>query len=98
MSISFLVYVVIGKILIFLGDKFARGNELKGFIGRLFTCGLCSGTWTYTIMSLLMGEVLFREIFYVPLLSEIATGGIVSILVHLIHQGWKSEFEVIVIE
>lgn len=98
MSISFLLYVVIGKVLIFLGEKFASGNELKGFIGRLLTCGLCAGTWVYTIMSLLLGEVLFREIFYVPVFSEIATGGIVSILVHLIHQGWKSEFEIITIE
>jgi hypothetical protein len=95
MSSSFIAYLVIGKVFIFLGEKFARGNDLKGFMGRLLTCGLCSGTWCYTILSLLMGEVLFRDLFYVPLVSELATGGLISILVHLIHRGWKSEYEVI---
>lgn len=95
MSSSFLVFVLVGKVLIFLGDKFARANDLTGFMGRLLTCGLCSGTWAYTILSLLLGERLFVEYFYVPLLSEIVTGGITSILVHLIHEGWKSQFEII---
>ena len=95
MSSNFLAYLVIGKVFIFLGGKFAEGNDLKGFIGRLLLCPLCWGVWVYTLLSLLMGEVLFRDLFYIPLLSELATGGIVSILVHLVHQGWKSEYEVI---
>lgn len=45
-----------------------------------------------------MGEVLFSEIFYLPIASHIITGGITSFLVHLIYLGWKSKFDILVIE
>jgi len=98
MSSSFIIFLFVGKLLIFLAKKFTESNELKGFIGRLFTCELCSGVWSFTILSLLLGENLFTDFFYVPLLSELITGGATSLMMHLLTLGWKSQFEVIVIE
>lgn len=51
-----------------------------------------------TFLSFVMGEHLFGELFYIPFISELATGGIVSFAIHLFELGWKSKFEVIVIE
>jgi hypothetical protein len=45
-----------------------------------------------------MGEVLFRDFFYVPVISEVITGGISSFLVHIFVLGWQSKFEVLIIE
>ena len=98
MTSSFLIFILVGKVLTFFGNKFAESNQLTGFIGRLLTCQLCSGFWAYSLLSLLLGEYLFLDFFYVPVLSEVATGGIVSLLVHFIVLGWKSQFEVITIE
>ena len=99
MTSSFLIYVVVGKVLMYFSMKFARDNEItKGFIGRLLACGLCWGFWVYSLLSLLLGERLFVEFFYIPVISELATGGIVSLIVHLITLGWREQFEVITIE
>lgn len=70
---------------------------MKGFIGRLLTCGLCSGFWAYTILSLLLGEIIFTDFFYVPLLSNVVTGALTSLLVHLASLGWKEQFGIVVI-
>lgn len=99
MTTKFLAYIVIGWVLVFLGMKFPLFSESRvSFVKRLWTCSLCAGTWCYIFLSFVMGEVLFRDIFYVPIVSEMATGGIVAIVAHLVEQGWKSKFEVISIE
>ncbi len=99
MSIGFLVYLVVGKVLIFFGMKFAEDNEIKiKFIRNLLSCGLCWGFWTYTALGFLLGEQLFKEYFYVPVLSEIITGGISSLFVFLFSLGWKEYFTIIRIE
>ena len=99
MSISFLVFLAIGKLFIYLGMHFPPLAESRfDFVKRLWTCDLCAGVWCYSFLSLVMGEIIFRDVFYVPGVSELATGGLVGFLVHLITLGWKSKFEVIVIE
>jgi len=45
-----------------------------------------------------MGEILFREVFYFPVVSELATGGLSAFLLHLIRIGWQTKFEVVIIE
>lgn len=98
MSLSFLVFLVIGQLFVYLGMKFPPLAESRfSFVKRLWTCSLCSGVWVWTFLSFVMGEVLFREIFYVPFVSELATGGLVGFLMHIFILGWKSKFEVIVI-
>ena len=98
MTISFLVYLVIGKLFIYLGMHFPLLAESRfSFVRRLWTCDLCAGVWCYSFLSVVMGEILFREVWYFPFVSELATGGLIGFLVHLITLGWKSKFEVIVI-
>lgn len=98
MSSSFLVFVLVGKVFIFLGDKFAQSNHLKGFIGRLLTCGLCSGFWIYSSLSFLLGIYIFEDLFSQRLLEAFITGAVSSLLVHIFSAGWNSLFSTIVIE
>jgi hypothetical protein len=99
MSVAYLVFLFTGKILIYFGMEFARNNEISNkFIKKLLSCDLCWGFWIYSLWSFLTGGVLFRDIYYVPVFSQFITGGISSFLVHLVSLGWKSKFEVLVIE
>lgn len=99
MSVEYLIYLFVGKILIFFGNKFAEDNEIGNqFIRKLLSCGLCWGLWTYTALAFFLGESLFEDIYYVPVLSQIITGGISSLLVHLISIGWREQFTNIIIE
>ena len=96
---SFIVFVVVGKLLIFFGQKFAEGNNItEGFIGRLLACGLCWGFWVYTALSLLLGEIIFPDFFHVPVLSNVITGAATSFFVHLVSLGWREQFGIIVVE
>ena len=99
MTLSFLVYLLIGELFIFLGMKFPPFSESRfKFVKSLWTCSLCAGTWVFTFLSFIMHEVMFREIFYTPFISELATGGLIAFFAHLVELGWKSKFEVLVIE
>jgi hypothetical protein len=99
MEISYLIYLIVGKVLIFFGMKFAEDNEIGNrFIRNLLSCGLCFGGWIFTALSFFLGVVLFRELFYFPIISQIFTGGISSLIVHLISVGWKEQFLTINIE
>jgi len=99
MTISYLLFMGIGKIMVYLGMKFPLFSESRyEFVRRLFECDLCLGTWVYTILSFVMRVVLFKDMFYVPFASELITGGITSFIMHLLSLGWKTKFEVIVIE
>lgn len=98
MTVEFLLLSLIGKLFIFLGMNFPPFSESKiDFVRRVWECDLCAGVYVYTAISLIMRVSLFSEIFYVPLISEAITGGIVSFIIHLITLGWKSKFEVVVI-
>ena len=98
MTIEFLVYLLIGELFIFLGMNFPPFSESRfSFVKRLWTCSLCAGVWTFTFLSFVMKMVLFSELFYVPGLSELATGGLVAFVAHLVEYGWKSKFETLVI-
>ena len=99
MSIEFLVYLLIGEIFVFLGMRFPPFSESKiTLVKRIWTCSLCAGTWVFTFLSFALGQVLFRDLFYVVGISELATGGLMAFTLHLIELGWKSKFEVIIID
>ena len=98
MTISYLLYAIIGKLLIYMGMKFPPFSESRFiFVKRLFSCDECLGVWIFTGLSFVMGEALFREYFYFPVASEAITGIFTSFLVHLIYVGWKTKFEILVI-
>lgn len=99
MTVSYLLFMGIGKAMIYLGMKFPLFSESRyEFVRRLFECDLCLGVWIYTILSFVMGVVLFRDLFYVLFVSELITGGITSIIMHLLGLGWSAKFSTIIIE
>ena len=99
MTAGYLLFLVIGKVLIFFGMKFKRDNEIKiKFLDRLLSCSLCTGWWVYSIMSWLLGYYVFEDWSpYIPILSEISAGGFSALLVYYVEMGWRAYHEVTII-
>jgi hypothetical protein len=92
-----LIFCLIGKSLIYTAQNFPPLQKIKiEFWSGLLNCGFCLGVWVFTILSACMRWSLFG--FYVPVISELATGIIVSLVVHLISIGWQEKFGTIRIE
>jgi hypothetical protein len=102
MRIEYIIFVLIGRLLIFFAQKFFKQNELEKrtfpFVQRLFSCNLCLGVWAYTILAFIFRLNALNELPYIPVLTELITGCVTSYLVHVIEMGWRSENEVIVIK
>ena len=101
----YILYGLIGKLVIFLGQKAPYqqiigsliGNEqVRGFLQDLFDCDLCLGVWVYTLLSWIMKINMYH--FYVPVVSEFLTGMSMAFLAHLISIGWKEKFSTIIIQ
>jgi len=98
---KWLIFLALGKVVIFVWQRF----ELPGFIKKykwfvkLHDCDLCSGVWIYTILSLFLGvDLLSTLIFtYVPFVSQIVTGIIVSWVMWIFTLGWHSAYDVVVV-
>lgn len=89
MTVQFLVYVILGKLLIYLGQKFL-GNVKS--INKLVSCDLCLGVWVYSILAGLFQIRLLEDVyFYIPIVSEVITGCVVSYLVHLVTIGFREK-------
>ena len=87
MSIQFLVFVVVGRLLIYLLQIATSNVKIK-----LLRCDLCLGVWIYAILSGLFQIRLLEDVyFYVPVISEIITGGVISYLVHLLIIGFREK-------
>lgn len=99
MSIEFLIYATVGKLVIFFAQKFPYFAKSKvEFIRKLFECDLCLGFWVYGLLSALLHVRLFEDVYpYVPVASEMTTGMVVSFAIHLISIGWKEKFSTVVI-
>ena len=99
MTISFIVYVAIGKLLIYLGMRFPYlANSKFEFVRRLFECDLCVGCWAYFLLASFLKVRLFDDVYvYVPLLSEIITGCATSFAMHLLSIGWREKFSTVII-
>jgi len=98
-SIGFLIYLLVGKFLIFFGMKFAEDNEIKFlFLKRLLSCGLCFGVWVYSVLSIVFDLSLFPEYMPHSLFSQVVTGMASSLFVHLVSVGWREQFSIIRIE
>lgn len=81
MTIQFLVMVLVGKLLIFLGQKVTK-----------IQCDLCLGVWIYAGLSGLFQIRLLEDVYwYVPLVSELITGCVISYLVHLLSIGFREK-------
>ena len=99
MSAGYLLFLVVGRLLIFVGGKFYRQNNIDiKFFNKLFSCNLCLGVWVYTIMSALLGYYVFEDFTpYTPAFSELAAGCFSSALVFYLENGYRSIHEVVVV-
>ena len=85
MSVEFLLFALLGKLLIYLIQKW--GVNIK-----VLQCDLCVGVWIYTILSGLFQIRLLEDVYwYVPLVSEFITGCVTSYLVHLVTIGFREK-------
>ena len=100
--LSWLAYILVGKIIIFLGMSFPLPDFLdkNKIIHKLHTCDLCLGVYLYWLLAFIFKVDLLKlfDIQYIFIISEFITGAVVSFLVHLISLGWKTKFEVIQLE
>lgn len=92
--INWLVLMGVGKVLIYLWMIFPLPPMGK-IIDKLHMCDLCSGVHIYALLSFILGIYLFP--FYVPIVSEYITGGVVSFIVHIFSIGWEEKFSTTVI-
>lgn len=91
MTAEAVVYLALGRLLIYLAQKSPYFK--KGFLGDLFACDLCLGVWVYSLLSLVFYHVWFIESMpYTPLLSEVLTGSSASMLMWLMTTGFREKF------
>lgn len=94
MILTFGIFGVVGKILMFFVRKFPPLVSLSEKIHFPIDCDLCLGFWVYLALALAFGLDVFYPATYTPIFSEIITGAVMSLLVHLISVGWNSEFRI----
>lgn len=77
-------------------SKFLEENKI---VRKLHECDFCAGVWGYGLLSFFMQLELLEPLgfWYVPIVSELITGVVISFLVHIFIIGWKARFEVVVI-
>jgi hypothetical protein len=97
-DIQLLLLMLVGKTCIYTIQRFPLVEKIKSkFLFDLFHCGLCLGVWVYFIFAALFKVALFKEVFYFPVVSELATGAMVSLAVHLFSIGFQDFFGTITI-
>lgn len=100
--IEWMVFAATGKALIYLWMLFPFPPFIKmpAWLEKLHTCDLCSGTWIYGILALALKMDFVSQIFGVApnIVGEFCTAAITTFVVHIFSIGWKSKFEVVVIE
>ena len=76
-----------------------KSLEENKILLKLHRCDFCSGVWIFFLFSYLMQLELLEPLGfqYIPLVSEVVTGIVVSFLAHIFIIGWKARFEVVVI-
>lgn len=100
MSARYLLYAVVGKIFIYLIQKFPASEWLSSkskTLERLIRCGLCLGFWVYLVLAFVMRVNAFVE-FRQPIVNEFVTAAVTTMLVHLVSIGWMEQFGTVVIE
>lgn len=95
MIARFLVLCLVGKLLMYLWtiSPYAEWLGKKSpFFQKLFECHLCLGVWAYPTLAWVFHVNVLDAFFYIPILSEIITGGVTSFLVWLASEGWSARF------
>lgn len=99
---NWLVYLVIGKIVIHIWGRFQLPDALQKhkWFAKLHDCPLCGGVWIYAGLSFLMGVDLLSDLNfrYIPIINELITGTVISWIVWIFSLGWSSAYDVVIIE
>lgn len=97
MLLNWIVFLLIGQVLIFLWDNFPLPDilEQNQKIYKLHHCHLCSGVWIYTFLAYVMKISLLQSLGFehVWVVGDFITGGLVSFISHIFITGWKEIFE-----
>lgn len=98
MEISYLLYVLIGKLIIYFGMKFPPlANSRNNFVKQLFSCDECLGLWVYSLLAVVIipREGYIEEMTtHIRVLDSLFIGMLTTFLVHLISVGWREKFSV----
>lgn len=97
---EFFLVLGLGKLALYTIDKFPLTIKIKNrsqFLNELFSCDFCLGVWVYSVLFFLTGTW-FENVSFIPILSPLLIGTFASFLMHLISLGWRTKFEVIIIE
>ena len=95
MIATFLVLCLVGKLAMYLWtiSPYAEWMSAKWvFFEKLFSCHLCLGVWVYPLLAWAFQVNVLDGFFYIPVLSEMITGGVTSFLVFLASEGWNARF------
>ena len=99
--VKFILFAGLGRLLIFTIQKHPLARILREkhwLLDELIECEFCLGFWVYLVLSFLVRPEFFGEyIQYVPVITEILEGIVVSFLVHIFSVGWRDKFSIIVI-
>ena len=85
---------VVGRLLVWVLQTSGPTKKiwkLHPFLTELGECDFCLGCWVFSAMAYIFGFNLLDPI-YVPVLSEVVTGILVSLISHLAALGWKQRW------
>lgn len=95
-----LALVVVGRLVVWLAQTSGptkRLWSLHPLLTDLGECDLCLGCWVFPMLAWALGVNLLEPV-YVPFVSELLTGWLVSFGVHLARIGWQDKFGVTVLD
>lgn len=99
MTLEYLFFLLVGRLVIYVFEKFVTQNEVKiKFIQTLAHCLLCSGVWAYSLIALLLGYSAFMDWNYTGLLPSLITGVVSAVFVFYLEMGYKAVHEVIIVD
>lgn len=81
MPISWFVFVAVGRIMVFVWQKFPDKYVPTKFVKDIHACDLCSGVYIYTALAWLTGS---------DLVNAFITGVVTSFIVWIFVKGLKS--------
>ena len=98
MTVEFVIFLGVGKLVIYTLQKFLSDNVSNKFVNNLVSCDLCLGVWIYTALATIYRINILTDVFpYIPVLSQLIIGCVASFVMHLLSLGWREKFSVIVI-
>ena len=93
---SWILYILLGRLMLFLWMQFPLPQRLEEIrtINKLHKCLLCAGVWVYTILALCFRLNILAGLGlpYVLVIGEIVTGGAISFVMFIFEIGWKDYF------